>query len=215
MKFKTVGYGIGIILLILVVGLVGYYAGTGFSNATTVKETLVQTVYQTTTQPATTLVQTVTAPPVTTTQEKQITTTTTITQPPETTTTTIPGTPTTQTVTTTQTTTLTSTLSTTLTAHPITRKSDLIIRGVTQGMDALGWYAVRGEVFNNGTGVAKFVEIYVTFYDLNKNVLATGSIFTTPSDIYAGEAAPFEASCMDKAVIPNITSYKLVVDMMG
>lgn len=109
--------------------------------------------------------------------------------------------------------TITVTATTTITAPPVTRRSDLIIRGVTVGTNVFEWYVVRGEVFNNGTDVARFVIVYATFYDVNRNVVWTDFTLTTPSDIYAGEAAPFEVSCTDKDVIPRITSYKLVAEI--
>ena len=53
-------------------------------------------------------------------------------------------------------------------------------------------YHIVGEVQNNGSETAKFVEVSATLYDSNNKVIGTGSTFTKPSDIDQGQKASFE-----------------------
>lgn len=53
-------------------------------------------------------------------------------------------------------------------------------------------YHIVGEVQNNGSETAKFVEVSATLYDSNNKVIGTGSAFTKPENIDPGQKAPFE-----------------------
>ena len=53
-------------------------------------------------------------------------------------------------------------------------------------------YHIVGEVQNNGSETAKFVEVSATLYDSNNKVIGTESTFTKPSEIDPGQKAPFE-----------------------
>jgi hypothetical protein len=53
-------------------------------------------------------------------------------------------------------------------------------------------YHIVGEVQNNGSGTAKFVEVSATLYDSNNKVVGTEFTFTKPRDIEPGQKAPFE-----------------------
>jgi hypothetical protein len=53
-------------------------------------------------------------------------------------------------------------------------------------------YHIVGEVQNNGSETAKFVEVSATSYDSNNKVIGTGSTFTKPENIDPGQKAPFE-----------------------
>jgi hypothetical protein len=53
-------------------------------------------------------------------------------------------------------------------------------------------YHIVGEVQNNGSEQAKFVEVSATLYDSNNKVIGTGSSFTKPENIDPGQKAPFE-----------------------
>jgi hypothetical protein len=49
-----------------------------------------------------------------------------------------------------------------------------------------------GEVQNNGSETAKFVEVSATLYGSNNKVIRTEFTFTKPSEIVPGQKAPFE-----------------------
>lgn len=86
----------------------------------------------------------------------------------------------------------------------------LKIRGVSSGVNPLnGFYDVKGEVLNNGTSIARFVQLVVTFYDSSGSVVELGSTFTDPSDLDPGMAAPFDASGMNN--VPKIASFSVQV----
>ena len=53
---------------------------------------------------------------------------------------------------------------------------------------------IVGEVQNNGTQTAKFVQVSATLYDSNNKVIGTDFSFTNPSDIEPGQKAPFEVT---------------------
>ena len=53
-------------------------------------------------------------------------------------------------------------------------------------------YHIVGEVQNNGSEPAQFVEVSATLYDGNNKVIGTGSAFTKPENIDPGQKAPFE-----------------------
>ena len=53
-------------------------------------------------------------------------------------------------------------------------------------------YHIVGEVQNNGTDTAKFVEVSATLYDSSNQVIGTDFTFTKPSTIEPGMKAPFE-----------------------
>jgi hypothetical protein len=55
-------------------------------------------------------------------------------------------------------------------------------------------YHIVGEVQNNGTRTAKFVQVSATLYDSNNKVIGTDFSFTNPSDIEPGQKAPFEVT---------------------
>ncbi len=49
-----------------------------------------------------------------------------------------------------------------------------------------------GEVKNTGSTGIKFAQIIATVYDANNQTVGTGTTFTTPTDIPAGQSAPFD-----------------------
>jgi len=92
------------------------------------------------------------------------------------------------------------------------KSNDLIIQGTTARVDeAFGWFVILGEVLNNGTGIAEFVEITATFYSVAGDVICTGFDFTSPTELGPGQSAPFEIICFSEDVVPRIDSWKLVV----
>ena len=58
--------------------------------------------------------------------------------------------------------------------------------------DSVGYLHVVGEVQNNTPANAQFVQVIGTFYDNNNQVVGTQFTYTNPSDIGAGQKAPFE-----------------------
>ena len=75
------------------------------------------------------------------------------------------------------------------------QKKGLVVisdNGFNDNNPDLPQYHIVGEVQNNGTETAKFVEVSATLYDNNNKVIGTESTFTTPRDIEPGQKAPFE-----------------------
>jgi hypothetical protein len=53
-------------------------------------------------------------------------------------------------------------------------------------------YHIVGEVQNNGSDKAEFVQVSATLYDSSNQVIGTESTYTNPSTIDPGAKAPFE-----------------------
>jgi hypothetical protein len=53
-------------------------------------------------------------------------------------------------------------------------------------------FSIVGEVENNGTQTASFVQLYATLYDSSNQVIGTGFAYAKPSTIEPGMKAPFE-----------------------
>jgi len=76
--------------------------------------------------------------------------------------------------------------------------------------DSLGFMHVVGEVQNNSPTNAQFVQITGTFYDNNNQVVGTEFTYTHPSDIGAGDKAPFEIILTSTSVpVSEIDRYSL------
>lgn len=77
--------------------------------------------------------------------------------------------------------------------------------------DSIDYLHVVGEVKNNSPSDATFVKVIGTFYNSNGQVVATDYTYTNPSDIAAGDKAPFEI-ILSSASVPNsqIDHYNLV-----
>ena len=65
-------------------------------------------------------------------------------------------------------------------------------------MDDLGFCHVVGEVINNGSTTARWVELIATFYDKEGNVVGTDSAFTKPEHIPPGSTAPYHIIWTDR-----------------
>lgn len=72
-----------------------------------------------------------------------------------------------------------------------------------------GGYEVIGQVTNGGTRSTEFVKITATFYDENGRVIDTDYTYTDPSDLAAGQSAPFEIRTTNEEIAENIESVKL------
>lgn len=103
------------------------------------------------------------------------------------------------------------TVTSTTSIMPKTKQSDLTIQGLSQHMDILGFIHVNGEVVNNGTAIAHYVEVYYTIYDTDNKVLDSGSVYTRPTDVSPGDVAPFEVTIADDTVVAKFDHYKLTV----
>ena len=55
-------------------------------------------------------------------------------------------------------------------------------------------YTVVGEVKNNGSDIAHYVEIISTVYNIDNQTLGSTFAFTNPTDLNAGQSAPFDLS---------------------
>jgi hypothetical protein len=82
-------------------------------------------------------------------------------------------------------------------------------------IDSVNTYHVVGEVENNSSKTASYVEISGTFYDANGTVVGTTFTFTEPHDITPGGKAPFDLILLsDQSSIPvnQIKRYSLQVN---
>lgn len=66
--------------------------------------------------------------------------------------------------------------------------------------DSAGILHVVGEVQNNTTTNAQFVQVTGTFYDSNNQVVGTQFTYTNPSDIAAGDKAPFDLTLLSASI---------------
>ena len=74
--------------------------------------------------------------------------------------------------------------------------------------DIIGWLHVVGEIKNIGVQDATFVEVVCTFYDAGGGVVATSFTYTDPTDLSAGQTAPFEI-LLEKSLSNKVDSYSL------
>jgi plastocyanin len=74
-----------------------------------------------------------------------------------------------------------------------------------------GNYEIVGEVINTGTHDTEFVKVISTVYDINGRVVRTDITYTDPSDIPAGQSAPFKISgSIQGTSSDDIESIKLI-----
>ena len=83
-----------------------------------------------------------------------------------------------------------------------------IVQGEQRTND-FGWYQIVGEVVNGGSEPTEFVKVVATFYDEAGQVINTDFTYTDPSDLAAGQSAPFEVTVTDEDVSDDIESVKL------
>ena len=77
--------------------------------------------------------------------------------------------------------------------------------------DSVGYLHVVGEVQNNTPANAQFVQVIGTFYDNNNQVVGTQFTYTNPSDIGAGQKAPFELILTSASIpVSQIDRYNLI-----
>ena len=83
-----------------------------------------------------------------------------------------------------------------------------IVQGEQRTND-FGWYQIVGEVVNGGSEPTEFVKVVATFYDEAGQVINTDFTYTDPSDLTAGQSAPFEVTVTDEDISDDIESAKL------
>ena len=69
--------------------------------------------------------------------------------------------------------------------------SSLYITSTSMHKDTLGNIVITGEIKNNGTNTANFVELIATFYDTSNQTLGNKNTFTEPTTLQPKQAAPF------------------------
>ena len=68
----------------------------------------------------------------------------------------------------------------------------LKIGSISSNEDEYGYYYINGEVENFGSESAKFVKVVAEVYDYNDKIIDVDFTYTDPSDIGAGQNAPFK-----------------------
>jgi hypothetical protein len=70
---------------------------------------------------------------------------------------------------------------------------------------------IIGEVMNNGTARAEFVQVSVSFYDLNHQIIGNEYSYANPSTIEPGQRSPFTVLISDDSIIPRQTAYYEII----
>jgi hypothetical protein len=94
-------------------------------------------------------------------------------------------------------------------ASAVAAATVLTIQEGEQRIGEFGWYEVVGEVVNGGTDSTEYVKVVATFYDEAGQVINTDYTYTDPSDLAAGQSAPFELRVSDEDISEEIESVKL------
>lgn len=94
-------------------------------------------------------------------------------------------------------------------ASAVAAATVLTIQEGEQRIGEFGWYEVVGEVVNGGTDSTEYVKVVATFYDEAGQVINTDYTYTDPTDLAAGQSAPFELSVTDEDIAEEIESVKL------
>ena len=92
------------------------------------------------------------------------------------------------------------------------RSNQLQILSHDSYIDSAGIMHIIDEVENKSPTLVKFVKVIGTLYDNNNKVVGTSFTFTEPSDLVAGEKAPFDLIITDASIpIEQIERYALKV----
>jgi hypothetical protein len=89
----------------------------------------------------------------------------------------------------------------------------LSIKSHSASIDDMGYYKIVGEVENNSTMPAEFVEVLATFYNSSGDVIGVAFTYTYIDVVEAGDTVPFELSSYPRKIKP--ASYKLQVQGSG
>ena len=73
---------------------------------------------------------------------------------------------------------------------------------------------IVGEVLNNGSGAAEFVQITVSFYDGNEIFLDSEFTYADPSIIEPGNRAPFNVIITNETIKDNSEKYEFTLQWM-
>ena len=82
----------------------------------------------------------------------------------------------------------------------------------TSYIDAKGTYHIIGEIENNGSINLLFIRITATFYNIDRQAIATNFTYSNLSMLLVGEKTSFNLLFMDTTLIPLIAGYTLEVD---
>jgi hypothetical protein len=85
----------------------------------------------------------------------------------------------------------------------------LTIEQGEQRINDFGWYEIVGEVVNGGSEATEYVKVVATFYDEAGRVIDIDFTYTDPSDLTAGQSAPFEITVSDEDISDDIELVKL------
>jgi hypothetical protein len=70
---------------------------------------------------------------------------------------------------------------------------------------------IVGEVLNNGTEAAEFVEATASFYDANGQIVGTEYTFADPSTVQQGTKSPFTISIISETINNEAASYSITL----
>jgi hypothetical protein len=105
---------------------------------------------------------------------------------------------------------MTNTSTTEKPEQPLNKSNSLKILSQSSYTDTLGFFRVVGEVHNDTPNDVQFVQVTGTFYDTNNQVVGTQFTYTNPSNIAAGQKAPFEIILTSASVpVSQIKRYSL------
>ena len=62
---------------------------------------------------------------------------------------------------------------------------------------------IVGEVMNNGTETAEFVQASVSFYDQNQEIIGNEFSYTSPSTVDPGQRSPFTVFIPSDSIITD------------
>jgi hypothetical protein len=72
-------------------------------------------------------------------------------------------------------------------------------------------YEIVGQVRNNGTQKATFVEVIGTLYDANGTVVDCEQSYIYTSDLNPGETSSFKVTFSERATYGNVAGYHLYI----
>ncbi len=85
----------------------------------------------------------------------------------------------------------------------------LIMLSNSSYIDSSGRMHIIGEIENNGTETALYVQIVASLYDSEGNIVLEGYNYTNPALISSGEKAPFEITIMEDDRVQLVETYSL------
>jgi hypothetical protein len=70
---------------------------------------------------------------------------------------------------------------------------------------------VVGEVMNNGTGTAEYVQVSISFYDQNHEIINNEDSYANPSTVEPGQRSPFTVNISSDSAITNQIAYYEII----